>query len=95
MTLTAPRASTLGSLKLAQAQSLLREHDVDAWLTVVRESAERPDPNLRFFTDLDFTWSTFFLVTPSWSAALVATFLLPMTIDSPVPRWSDRIEIKP
>ena len=80
MTLIAPgsaRAATLGSLKLAQAQSLLREHDLDAWLTVVRESAERPDPSVRFFTDLDFTWSTFFLVTPSWSAALVATFDAP------------------
>ncbi|HEU5311756.1 MAG TPA: hypothetical protein VFV24_09915, partial [Candidatus Eisenbacteria bacterium] len=80
MTLTAPgtaRAASLGAQKLAQAQSLLREHDLDAWLTVVRESAERPDPNLRFFTDLDFTWSTFFLVTPSSSAALVATFDAP------------------
>jgi Xaa-Pro dipeptidase len=80
MTLTASgstRHATLGSAKLLQAQSLLREHDLDLWLTVVRESAERPDPNLRFFTDLDFTWSTFFLVTPSWSAALVATFDAP------------------
>jgi Xaa-Pro aminopeptidase len=80
MTLTASgatRTTTLGLLKLGQAQSLLREHDLDAWLTVVRESAERPDPNLRFLTDLDFTWSSFFLVTPSWSAALVATFDAP------------------
>jgi Xaa-Pro aminopeptidase len=79
MTLTASdtRAVSLGSHKLAQAQSLLREHDLDAWLTVVRESAERPDPNVRFFTDLDFTWSTFFLVTPTRSAALVATFDAP------------------
>jgi Xaa-Pro aminopeptidase len=80
MTITAPgstRAASLGSLKLAQAQSLLREHDLDVWLTVVRESADRPDPNLRFFTDLDFTWSTFFLVAPGWSAALVATFDAP------------------
>jgi Xaa-Pro dipeptidase len=80
MTITAPgspRTASLGSLKLAQAQSLLREHDLDIWLTVVRESADRPDPNLRFFTDLDFTWSTFFLVAPGWSAALVATFDAP------------------
>lgn len=78
MTLTAStRTASLGALKLEQARTLLREHGLDAWLTVVRESAERPDPNLRFFTDLDFTWSTFFLVTPSWSAALVATFDAP------------------
>ena len=80
MTMTAPgtsSVSSLGTLKLAQAQSLLKEHDLDAWLTVVRESAERPDPSLRFFTDLNFTWSTYFLVTPSSSAALVATFDAP------------------
>jgi Xaa-Pro dipeptidase len=71
------RATGLGAKKLAQAQALLPEFGLDAWLTVVRESAERPDPNLRFFVEQDFTWSTFFLVTPDWSAALVATFDAP------------------
>ena len=77
---TAPaetRAPSIAALKLAQAQSLLAESGLDAWLTVVRESADRPDPILRFFFDLDFTWTTFFLVTPDWSAALVATFDAP------------------
>jgi Xaa-Pro aminopeptidase len=68
------RALSLGARKLAQAQSLLAEHDLDAWLTVVRESAERPDPILKYFLDVEFTWSTFFLVTERSSAALVATF---------------------
>jgi len=71
------RAPSLGALKLAQAQSLLGETGLDAWLIVVRESAERPDPILRFFFDLDFTWTTFFLITPDWSGALVATFDAP------------------
>lgn len=71
---TETRTPSLGALKLAQAQSLLGEAGLDAWLTIVRESAERPDPSLRFFFDLDFTWTTFFLVTPDWSGALVATF---------------------
>lgn len=77
---TAPaetRAPSLGALKLAQAQSLLAESGLDAWLVVVRESAERPDPILRFFFDLDFTWTTFFLITPDWCGALVATFDAP------------------
>lgn len=78
---TAPvetRAPSLGALKLNQAQSLLRkEGGLDAWLVVVRESAERPDPILRFFFDLDFTWTSFFLITPDWSGALVATFDAP------------------
>ena len=74
---TAAPARDLGAQKLAQAQSLLAECGLDAWLTVVRESAERPDPTLRYFLDLDFTWTTFFLVTPTSSAALVATFDAP------------------
>lgn len=74
---TVAPARDLGAQKLAQAQSLLAESGLDAWLTVVRESAERPDPTLRYFLDLDFTWTTFFLVTPTSSAALVATFDAP------------------
>jgi len=71
------RAPSLGAQKLAQAQSLLAEHDLDAWLTVVRESTERPDPMLRYFLDVAFTWTTFFLVTERTSTALVATFDAP------------------
>jgi len=76
-TATATRAPSLGAQKLAQAQSLLPEHDLDAWLTVVRESMERPDPAVRYFLDVEFTWTTFFLVTPRSSTALVATFDAP------------------
>jgi Xaa-Pro aminopeptidase len=71
------RALSLGARKLAQAQSLLAEHDLDAWLTVVRESSERPDPILKYFLDVEFTWATFFLVTERSSTALVATFDAP------------------
>lgn len=76
-TQTEKRAPSLGALKLSQAQSLLQSSGLDAWLIVVRESAERPDPILRFFFDLDYTWTSFFIVTPSWSGALVATFDAP------------------
>ena len=74
---TATRAPSLGAQKLAQAQSILAEHDLDAWLTVVRESSTRPDPILRYFLDVDFTWTTFFLVTERSSTALVATYDAP------------------
>ncbi|HEX7077564.1 MAG TPA: Xaa-Pro peptidase family protein [Candidatus Eisenbacteria bacterium] len=77
LTDAATRAPSLGALKLAQAQSLLEPHDLGAWLIVVRESADRPDPILRFFHDGDFTWTTFFIVTPERSVALVATFDAP------------------
>lgn len=72
-----PRAASLAALKLAQAQSLLEVHDLGAWMIVVRESSSRPDPILRFLHEGDFTWTTFFLVTPRRAVALVATFDAP------------------
>ncbi len=68
---------SLGAQKVAQARTFLGESSLDAWLLVVRESKERPDPNLRFFTEQEFTWNSFFLVTSKRSYALVAT------LDSP------------
>ncbi|MGE5176453.1 MAG: M24 family metallopeptidase [Hyphomicrobiales bacterium] len=73
----APRAPSLEALKLAQAQSLLEPHELDAWLIAVRETSTRPDPALRFFHHGDFTWNTFFVVTADRTAALVATFDAP------------------
>ena len=73
----APTTPSLGSQKLVQAQSLLAEAGLDAWLLVVRESQERPDPTLRYFLDLAFTWNTYFLITRDGSAALAATFDAP------------------
>lgn len=73
----AVRAPSLATLKLAQARSLLEAHDLDAWMIAVRESSERPDPTLRFFHEGEFTWTTFFLVTPRRAVALVATFDAP------------------
>jgi len=76
------RAASLGAQKLAQAKTLLAQHDLDAWLTVVRESSERPDPILRYFLDVDFTWTTFFLVTEASATALVATYDAPDVVRS-------------
>ncbi len=73
---------SLGAQKLAQAQELLRECSLDAWLLAVRESTERPDPNLRFFVEQEFTWNSYFLVTPGHAVALVATFDAPDVVSS-------------
>jgi len=73
----ATEAVTLGVQKLAQARAFLKECSLDAWLLAVRESKERPDPNLRFFLDLEFTWNSYFLVTLGRSYALVATLDAP------------------
>ena len=76
------RPVSLGAAKLEQARSLLAEHKIGAWLTVVRESSDRPDPALRFFLDSDFTWTTFFVVTRARTVALVATFDAPDLVAS-------------
>ncbi|TMQ59103.1 MAG: aminopeptidase P family protein [Candidatus Eisenbacteria bacterium] len=68
---------SLGAQKLAQAQEFLRDSSLEAWLIAVRESQERPDPNLRFFLDQEFTWNSYFLITPNRAFALVATFDAP------------------
>lgn len=76
--LTTPSQSkSLAALKLAQAQALLGGSGLDAWLLAVRESSERPDPVLRYFLDQDFTWNTYFLITPSRAVAIAATFDAP------------------
>ncbi len=69
--------ASLGAQKLVQAKSFLKRCSLDAWLLAVRESKDRPDPNLRFFVEQDFTWNSFFLVTPTRTYALVATFDAP------------------
>ncbi|HEY7728434.1 MAG TPA: Xaa-Pro peptidase family protein [Candidatus Eisenbacteria bacterium] len=74
---TPTQAPSLAALKLAQARSFLHPSGLDAWLLAVRESSERPDPTLRYFTDQDFTWNSYFLITPSRTWALVATFDAP------------------
>ncbi|HET9952742.1 MAG TPA: Xaa-Pro peptidase family protein [Candidatus Eisenbacteria bacterium] len=76
-TVTGTQAGSLGARKLAQAQALLPLHGLDLWLIAVRESSDRPEPVLPFFFDLDFTWTSLFLVGTSRSAALVATFDAP------------------
>jgi Xaa-Pro aminopeptidase len=49
--------------KIRQAAALLREFDVDCWLTFTRESAINGDPVLPFLTPGDVTWHSSFLVS--------------------------------
>ncbi|MBM4318788.1 MAG: aminopeptidase P family protein, partial [Deltaproteobacteria bacterium] len=51
--------------KLAQAQGILGELDVDLWLTFVRESALLPDPALEMVVGTHVTWQSAFLVPAS------------------------------
>lgn len=55
--------TTIQREKLAQAQALLEQHEIDGWLTFVRESGETPDPALKLILGQDVTWQSAFLVT--------------------------------
>src|SRR5258705_13697722 len=73
---------SIAAQELSQARELLVSCSLDAWLLAVRESMDRPDPNLRFFLEQDFTWNTYFLITPKRAVALVATFDAPDVVSS-------------
>ncbi len=49
--------------KLAQAEGLLKEHNLDVWLTLVRETSLTTDPCLALVCGLDMVWHSAFLVS--------------------------------
>jgi len=50
---------------LHQAKDILKEFDVDCWITFVRESQINGDPVLAFLVEADVTWHSAFIVTSS------------------------------
>lgn len=49
--------------KVNQAKDLLKEFDIDCWITFVRESQINGDPTLAFLTSADVTWHSAFIFT--------------------------------
>ena len=49
--------------KVNQAKSLLKEFDVDCWITFARESAMNGDPALAFLVGEPITWHSAFIIT--------------------------------
>ncbi len=48
--------------KVRQAKSLLKEFDVDCWITFARESQINGDPTLAFLINADITWHSAFII---------------------------------
>ncbi len=49
--------------KIKQAKKILKESDIDCWITFVRESSINGDPTLSFLVTSDVTWHSAFIVT--------------------------------
>ena len=57
--------------KITQAKKLLREFDVDCWITFVRESQINGDPMLPFLAPADLTWHSAFIIAKDGSARAI------------------------
>jgi Xaa-Pro aminopeptidase len=49
--------------KVQQAKALLKEFDIDCWITFVRESQINGDPTLAYLVTADVTWHSAFIIT--------------------------------
>src|SRR5262249_43255823 len=75
--------STLVQQKLDQAVEILREHDVDLWLTFVRETMLTHDPCLDLIAGTYSAWTGAFLVSSSGErGAIVGRFDVPSLVQT-------------
>ncbi len=57
--------------KIAQSVALLKEFDIDCWITFTRESALNGDPVLPYLVDASLTWHSALIVTRSGSSIAI------------------------
>ncbi len=73
-----PQGSTLVREKLDQAAEILREQDVDLWLTFVRETSLTSDPSLDLIAGVYSAWQGAFLLSATGERiAIVGRFDAP------------------
>jgi Xaa-Pro aminopeptidase len=57
--------------KIQQAVSILKEKNIDLWLTFVRESSTIPDPSMEFIVGASVTWQSAFIITAAGNAIAI------------------------
>lgn len=57
--------------KVHQAKNILKEFDIDCWITFARESQLNGDPTLAFLITADITWHSVFIITKAGRAYAV------------------------
>jgi len=60
--------------KIQAAKNLLKEFNIDCWITFVRESQINGDPTLAFLVPADLTWHSAFIITPDHAYAVVGRY---------------------
>ncbi|MGB5872133.1 MAG: Xaa-Pro peptidase family protein [Bacteroidota bacterium] len=69
--------------KVGQAQKLLREFDMDCWITFARETSINGDPALDFLVSADLTWESVIILSASGdSCAFVGQYDKKMVEDT-------------
>ncbi len=58
--------------KIEQAIDILREENIDMWLTFVRESATMPDPAIEMIVGPHCTWQTAYIITKRGETIAIA-----------------------
>jgi Xaa-Pro aminopeptidase len=62
---------TLIQEKVKQAVSLLKEFDIDCWITFTRESQMNGDPTLAYLAPGDVTWHSLFIISAEGRATAI------------------------
>jgi hypothetical protein len=57
--------------KINQAFDILREENIDCWLTFVRESSTIPDPAMDMIVGAGVTWQSAFILTAKGDAIAI------------------------
>lgn len=60
--------------KVEQAKELLKEFDIDCWLTFTRETSINGDPTLAFLVESGLTWHSSFIITKNEAHVVVGEY---------------------
>lgn len=66
--------------KVEQAVEILKEYDIDCWITFVRESGMMRDPMMDYLCDADMTWHSAFIITRSGETHAIVGQMEKLTI---------------
>lgn len=67
--------------KVSQAIDILKEYDVDCWVTFVRESGMMRDPMMDFLCDADMTWHSAFIISRTGETFAIVGQMEKQTVD--------------